>query len=331
MSLLEECLREFGQVSEKHTFSGCPWAATFQGDRHGFHVVFAAIVHGDEVGPLPALVEMAREFSEGRRSFGGRVTFLLGNVDAARQGKRLLDHDLNRVFCSQAPECREKVRGREMMEVLRTADVFVDFHQTKEHSVRPFYSFEFDCRSYLWATISGAADYYVTRRPGVRFSPGEVCADEFVRDLGKAGLTAEMGKKGFSPQVTARVRSAMERVLSAADALQRGGRTLADLARRWQGPEVHVVGHREAFTDPSMELCAGLHNFKPVGSGEVVGTVGKAGSLRAPIAGRVLFPRYPDRDDDGKAVAPYSDELYRLVVPVEPRTWERWLREGCRG
>lgn len=328
MYTVESLLQRFEPLTTNFSVAGCPWAAQFQGGNPGMHVVFSAIVHGVEVGPLPALVELAERFAAGHERFTGTVTFLLGNVAAARQGKRLIDHDLNRVFHPDAPASCERERGLEMMKVLDCADVYVDFHQTREPCENPFFTFEFDWLSYQWARISGAADRFVTRRPGVSFSPGEVCTDEYVRNRGCAGLTAEMGAKGFSPQVTQKTLASMRRVIAAAEALLRGGRTLAELARRWEPPQIHIVAHKEGFWNPELKLNLGLHNFTAIRAGQVIGVGPESQPLLAPTSGYMLFPRYPDRDDDGKAVAPYSDELYRLVKPINQRQINRFIKQS---
>ena len=61
-------------------------------------MVFQAITHGDEVGPLPALLDVMSALQNGQLTFGGQVRFVLGNPEAALQGTRFVEQDLNRVF-----------------------------------------------------------------------------------------------------------------------------------------------------------------------------------------------------------------------------------------
>ena len=142
MSQAQTYLDVFSRLQVDH---GGPidWSLHFDFGQHTKHMVFGGITHGNETGSLPAMAQMAQNLADGQTSYGGRVTLMLGNIQACLQDKRFLEADLNRVFLEEAPESQEKDRAFEMMKVLDTADVFIDFHQTIEPSENRSTSFRF--------------------------------------------------------------------------------------------------------------------------------------------------------------------------------------------
>lgn len=296
------------------------WAHTHTGGRHPFHVAFGAMVHGDEVGSLPAVNRIVAELRSGALAYGGIATFFVGNPEAGLAGKRFLDSDLNRTFYAQTGDDHEHRRARALMPLLDACDLFVDFHQTILETRQSFYIFPFHEPGWHWARAVGAAKVWVTRSPDAPFSVSGACADEYVRLQNKPGITVELSERGFRAEAEEACYRAMRDVLRYADEIASGAATLADLAVR--RPELgfyHTV-HREVFTDPAMALKPGWTNFAAVDAGEVVS--GQAGpAMVAPAEGMVLFPKYPPRLPDGRAKSPVPGEIYRIVqqMPEHPQ------------
>ena len=71
-----------------------PRAFHHDGGGHGFHLVFGSLVHGDEVGSLPAVVAVAEALLAGTLRHAGKVTLFLGNPEAALAGQRFLEADM---------------------------------------------------------------------------------------------------------------------------------------------------------------------------------------------------------------------------------------------
>ncbi len=88
-----------------------PWCHSVDGGQHDIHVVFGAMVHGNEFGSLPAVVRLVECLKNGDIRFGGRVTIFLGNPEAARENKRFLEADLNRVFLENRGDRHEHHRA----------------------------------------------------------------------------------------------------------------------------------------------------------------------------------------------------------------------------
>lgn len=293
---------------------------------HTQHAVFGSIIHGNETGSLPAIVSLIEDLTAGRVPYRGKVTFFLGNVPAALQDKRSIEADLNRVFTSAAPDSAEKRRALELMPVIASADVFFDFHQTIQPSIEPFYIFKYHRASYLWARLAGVARVMVTRSPRTVFESGSLCSDEFAHSQGVAGVTLELGRKGITPQASAWATTCMHRVLAALDALatRKGTHQLERLAARRTDFSFFTTVHKEPFGDPKNHMVPGLQNFSWVERGQELAQISGRGMICAQDTGVILFPKYPDRDPLGNAVAPVPGDLYHLAKPLQRHPEKLW-------
>lgn len=295
-----------------------PWLHRHEGGP-GPRVVLVVCTHGDEIGPLPAAISLIRELREGTLQFSGELCVLIGNPEAVAAGRRGLDSDLNRVFIADPPDDREGRRAREMKPVLDRADLLLDLHQTGAPTASAFYILPYDRAHGDWVRALAGAPLWITRPADQAFSPSTCCVDEYVRLRGRIGLTLELSEKGLDPQTEAHTGRVMRRLLE----LAVDPRPIAELATELPEPEFLVLAHREPMGDPSRRLRPGLRNLEPVFAGQLLSPVG-ASEVRCPVDGRLLFPKYPRRDEQGRALPPLPEELYRVVVPPPGHPMEIW-------
>lgn len=301
---------------------GVPLSVGFDGGKHALHVVFGTMVHGNEVGPLPAVVALAEALADGSTTFGGRVSFFVGNPEAAFRGVRLVEADLNRVFVDTDHDTIEHRRSRELRRILDTADLFVDFHQVNMPTPTAFYIFPWSKAGEAWVRALDAAPRWVTRPPGKSFSPGTCCADEYVRNRGRVALTVEVSRAGPSAAAEALTLRTMKRALEWADRLAERGADLPDASLGLPMaplPQCLATAFAQRFDDPAYQLRDGLDNFVPVEAGERMSVPGTP-ELVSPVAGYVMMAKYPPRDAAGGAVDPRPGEIYRVLqeLPVPP-------------
>lgn len=310
---LDALLQRFDALAAAQPCPGLPAdVARREGADHGYHVIFGCIVHGDEVGSLPAAVAVLEAIDAGALRYGGRLSVVLGNRPAALLNQRFVEADLNRVFLPDAPPSAEARRAAALIPLLDTADIFLDLHQTIEPTASPFAIFPWSPEGEQWVRALNAAPCWVTRPPGVNFSPGLRCADEHVRLRGASGITVELGQKGFDPAAAALAERLMRETLRIADQLGRGAQTLAGAAEGQPSPIAYEPDSHVAFTDPRMALRPGLQNLAPVRRGEVLSAEGSP-LILSPGEGALLFPKYPPRDAEGRALGPLPAELVRVV------------------
>ena len=307
--------REFNKLSP----GPIPDSITIRGARsHGPHLVFGAIIHGNETGSLPAMLHVVEMLLQNRgiTPFQGSVTFFLGNVPACEQGVRFREADLNRVFCPQLVQTWESKRAQEIMGLLEQASLFVDFHQTSEPCRMPFYIFGFDLASYHWARALGGTSALVTRDSQVKFEEGSLCGDEWVRSRGVPAVTLELGQKGLRKDAEYLCESMIWRSLLLGFWIWEKEVSLEFLAQQNQELEFFTITKRVPFTHPLAHLHPGLQNFAPIQEGQILGLDGKGIPIPAPASGYALFPKYPDRDETGAALPPLSGDLVQIVTEI---------------
>jgi succinylglutamate desuccinylase len=297
------------------------YSASYGSGRGSLHLVVGSMIHGNEVGSLPAVVRLMDELSRGVRTFEGRITFFIGNPEAGLQDARFLESDLNRVFTDDPPDTHEGRRAREIKPILDAADVFLDLHQTILATVQPFYIAPFQMDGWHWARGLAGARSWVTRHPGQAFSSGTCCADEYVRLRGKPGITLELGAKGFGHGAERRAYDTICRAMEIGDAVL-AGQAVADIAARRPDLDFYETTYRERFASEALALRSGLINFQPVSAGEDLSGEDSP-KLLAPHEGMVLFPKYPPRID-GCYKLPLPGEIYRIVSKLSEHPTVRY-------
>jgi len=321
---LERLLRQFEGQKKTGPFE-YTWAHHHDGGLHPTHIVFGCVIHGNEFGSLPAAVRLVEGLTDGSLKFGGRVTIFIGNPEAARENQRYLEADLNRVFLDTGMDRHEDRRAQAIMPILKSADVFLDFHQTILNTTQPFYIFPWHEQGWLWARATQGTDVWVTRDPKQSFSSGSRCSDEYVTSLGRPGMTLELSQKGFSDAAESLCLDAMLSTLATADALA-AGTPLATLAERQPELGFLTTTFAERFDTPEKALLPGLINFQQVRRGQMLHAAGSP-EIRVPDDGVVLFPKYPERTGTA-AVAPWPNEIYRLVTPMTRHPLQVWGETG---
>lgn len=298
---------------------------TFDFHKHKGHVVFGSIIHGNEVGSLPAILQIITQLAEGKIKYGGKVTFFLGNKKAARQKLRFTEYDLNRSFGYSTSNnvSYERTRALEIMPLLEKADVFIDFHQTNRPSLSPFYIFSMHAESYYWAQAAGVAQAFITRKHGQHFSKAGMCSDEFMRTLNKAGITLELGEQGFHALADYVTRAVTLRTFKNMDKVFNKVTYIKKLAQKNKAFDFYISSYREPFEHAQKSLKEGFCNFDFIRAGDCVGTDEKGDPLLCKKSGYILFPKYPVLDDKGKPIAALPGELFVIAerLNFHPLSW----------
>lgn len=307
--VLQTLLDRFRELATPGPF-GYEWLYHHPGAGwHSQHVVIGCVIHGNEHGTLPAACDFAQALRDGAITSGGPVTIMLGNIEAALADKRFLEEDFNRVFTFDRPAASlERRLAERVRPVLDAADVFFDLHQTQTPTERPFWTFPWGDGLGEWARALQTAPVALTRRAGQAFSQGTCCLDEYVRNRGRVGITAELGMRGQDPTQAANAFASMKRLVGIVDAMQRG-QQLREIAEAAPPVKYFTTAHIVPALTTDHRLRPGLCNWTRVSEGEVLSAPG-APELLAPESGFVLFPKYPGPTD------PPPPELYRLAREV---------------
>lgn len=274
------------------------------------HLFVTGIIHGNEVGPLPGILRVLEELQSGELSFSGSLSVALGNIPAALQNKRFIDVDMNRVFEVSTPQYEEEKRALEIAQLISTADLYLDFHQTIESSLRPFYVMASHPESVLWAKALQGIDDFVFQSPDEDFVPGALCSDEYAQRLGIPALSIECWQKGFRKDAEDLTYSL---ICQAMQFLTRYQDDSAFLARRAQQTSLQSwkIKYRHRNWQEGDFLNEGLVNLQEVNENQILGTKFDGQPLLCPQDGILLFPKYFKNQARGGTI---KDSLFVLAA-----------------
>ena len=307
MPNLHQLLEEFQSHANHQLY---PWMFQYEGGKHKRHIVFSALIHGNETGPLPAFLWAIRALKEGSLYYGGRLTFTLGNPEAARKDQRFLESDLNRMFLDTPLDTHESRRAKILANIFDSADILIDLHQTILPSAQAFYICPWSEESALWARALAVCTVGIDATPPAGIATTR-CADEYVWLQNKPAVTIELGEKGFHEPAYQLAQKAIQRGILIAEALERGS-SLVDLAEIQPKITLYTTLHREPYHSDELLLREGIINFLPVHQGEIL-SAKNSPEIRAPIDGCILFPKYPTFGTDGKPLA-RPQEIFRIIA-----------------
>jgi len=277
------------------------------------HLVVGLIVHGNEVGSLPVAINFMERLAKENQNTPYSLTFFLGNRKAAVLGKRFVEEDLNRMFHNNAPPSLETARAQELKGLLNTADLFLDVHQAYRPSPYPFYIFAQHSPSDLWARTLASAPVWVTRASQEPYVANLLCADEWVREMGKPAVTLELGYFGFSEQADGAMEKLLSQALGAWQLTSNGYTTLEELSNQSAPLKLLWPSGSLLFESDFDKLLEGFNNFDVVKKGQILGFRGDGVEILSPTDGYVLFPQYPKREESGKKIGHSPKEIVKFV------------------
>ncbi len=322
MPTLETYLKQFQQVA--NTAVDFP-LYQYKGGQSGFTIHLSGIIHGNEVGSLPTLVALVQDLESGAVKFRGNINISLGNPEASKLNRRFVDADLNRLFLRNQPSehihTHEAVRARQLMPWLDKADVILDLHQTMLASEMPFYIFPKTDLSLAIVEAIGGTLAYIDATPS-EDAPLYQCADEYVWRRGKPALTLELGEAGFHAPATNAASQAVRGLIGLFDEwlnlhhasdINDCDALITHIKQRSLGSLTHYQTiHREPYHSPEHRLKSGLINFVDVQQGDIL-SAPNSPEMIAPCTGKLLFPKYPRRNNQGKVIETLPKEIYRII------------------
>jgi succinylglutamate desuccinylase len=290
-----------------------------------FTTVIASAIHGNETGSLPAVLSILGELTEEAHQLNGRYIFVVGNPDAVRSGTRFVERDLNRCFHLSDSKTLEGRRSIELAKILAQADLFVDYHQTNQPAVFPFFTFAWHEESYRWAAHMQAAEHFVTRDLKVAFSSEGLCGDEWVRARGKPAVTLELGRAGLSHSAFQITLNSLRRIVGFIETELNHGR-LPSPAKPATGEDLKFfqVAAKLPWSGDEAALLEGFENFQFVNAGDELGLIRKGETLFAPVSGYLMFPKYPKRNADGMPVEAQGGDIVQIVQAITTHPRDLW-------
>ena len=302
-------IQRFEELQKRHPAS-IPYAVSL-GRASKPHLVISAIIHGDEVGTLPAFISVMEDLESGKLKFPGKLSFVLGNIPAARVDQRFFERDLNRSFGIKEAKLVEETRALELEDLISEADLYVDLHQTIESSLDSFHITAFHKESYEWARLVGRPGKFVTHDPDEGFSTAGLCSDEFAQNQGIPSMSIEFFQKGFSKQADDSTKEFLHCLLREASLhLGKSASTIKKSSQMKNPLEAFWIVYREKLQSREDRLIETLANLQSVKAGTILGERSSLSTIVAPETGIILFPKYPHKLHPG---ATLPESLFALA------------------
>ncbi|MBC62091.1 MAG: hypothetical protein CMP11_06500 [Zetaproteobacteria bacterium] len=279
-------------------------------------LTFMAITHGNELAGVSAFLHFLNDLKEGKRVLNFPVAFILGNYQAYIENKRFIESDLNRSFHMDQASTMEQCRAKELSTILQETCYLIDFHQTIEPTIWPFYIFPYTNQAYKFARVINPHLAIVTHW-GKGFSKDGLCTDEYVNSFGGVGISFESGQKGYDDKqvqliietMTASLSVVEKHFLHTVSALTTPSKIAKDSAKgdiyTWHKVIPYPKGSH-------VKLVEGLKNFSFISKGDFLGVVGDK-KLYSPESGEIIFPKYIK---ENVPLSQYPKELLRIMKKV---------------
>jgi len=302
-------------TSRYHVIKLCEDAFSISPKKNALHIpgknfglTLTGIIHGNELGGLKLLNTVLECFVESSsHEIPFPLAFVLGNPEAAKKQCRFIDTDLNRAFGQVSGlQSLESCRAKELEPIFAESAFMIDFHQTIEPTLTPFWISPF--RQETWRFASRLLQNFipfVTNKPKENSKNG-YCADDFVSRKGGVALTIELGEKGFNPyqnalgyQVTHRALSQLIDYFS--------GKAFSDV---YSSPSSYTWVDCVPYPKGEVLLQPGLRNFQDIEEQQLLGT-SSGKPILASCSGKILFPKYVNQNQPVK-----PKELFRIIRPT---------------
>lgn len=312
--------------------------ASIEGAAPGPTLICIGSLHGNEPAGYWALERVVATLEAARRDHGfqlerGALVALAGNLAALSEGRRFLDHDLNRGWSPdrieelhhRPPATAEEREVRELVECIENARskargevMFLDLHTTSGDSP-PFIS---------------VADRLAYRRFALHFQAPvilgmEDCLDgtllEWIDRLGFFGAVFEGGQHEAATSIDhneAAVWIALYHLGLLGDAsvlrdpmlgepVKRSQRVLAKASEGL--PKMLEIRYRHELNGQnSFRMAPGFRSFQTIKAGTLLAYDGKK-EVRSEQSGRLLMPLYQPQGDDGFFVMRKYGAWHRLA------------------
>jgi len=305
------------------------------------HVLIGCVIQAGELGCLPLIVDLFRDFKDGKLgAYQGRITLFVANPHAAARLNSNLPTWENMSFSSRSKQGIEKERAEELKKLFDGVEVFIEVTQKYDPTGLSYYSFDYDELTAEWANYLRASDTLIAPPPhnvathSTLEIENSMSMAEYSRQKGILTLSVTLAHKEKSEAALEAsyklARNAAERAFSMRSKISnlKDIYDVVDQEQRFMKqvgqPEVensklknfYKTTHLEPFAAAEMSLLPEISNFKAVKKGEVIGNNSEL-DIIAPADGFILNPQFPKRNAEGGALQPLPPYLYQIVEKVD--------------
>ena len=133
-------------------------------------------------------------------------------------------------------------------------------------------------------------------------------------------IVIELSQKGYTAEAEFLAFQAISRMLALRERMATSAEPETVLVKLADGtPEMSIVklAHRISFDDDRTRLVPGLKSMQHVSKDAVIGYRGDGSEILMPCDGYVTFPKYPERDAQGRAIGPKDISIVSILTKME--------------
>tara|TARA_B100001248_G_C27398316_1_gene467543 strand:+ start:2733 stop:3674 length:942 start_codon:yes stop_codon:yes gene_type:complete len=299
-------LQRFAVISEGRQGS-IPYSI-FLGDEQSEKKAFiCAAAHGNEVGSLPAVLKFIEDVISGKKQIPIQLQIAIGNIEAIRINQRYVEEDMNRAYNIAEPKSVDALRAKEIATLIQWSDVFLDLHQTIEETEGSFYVLRKDPISLDLARALGLSKHAIVIDSSNKKPGDSMTATEYGKANNSASVTLELGQKGYDTAAETLSYQSIEKFVDFYS--QHNKDEFIYEAQKSDALTLLEVKYSHPFESDQMRLIEGLKNLNQYKKGELLGYNGDK-EILAPFDGYIFFPKYIQRDKNGRALEKLPEKLF---------------------
>lgn len=327
---LQAAISEFRAFSSSENFTGDCGAVTEiapdilkfvpknKSNTKTIKIGFLALVHGNEIIGLPILNTLLSGLVAGLIRTEHEIIFGLGNIPAALADKRFLQNDLNRSFGLSSDQTPEDLRARQIEQyLLDEVDYLIDLHQTVQHTLTPFFIFQFsskNCLSHI--SLMNSKFPTILQFDAIGETQG-LSTDEYLRGRGRFGVALELGQIGLTPEKFDVGVSTCTRFIEKLNRFDSFEQLNLPFSGKIEFP-LFEIKERMLAPDDNSKLNPEFSNFARFAKGQFIGT-SSSGPIIATTDGCVLFPKLNQSLEKGQHLFFTCTEMEMYAVPKAPK------------
>lgn len=275
------------------------------------HLVVISAIHGDEIGSLPVVVDLAEKIRT--QNLGLKMTVALGCRQAILSQKRFLKYDLNRNIKISNINDPEILRAQELIQVVSTATALIDFHQTIQPTESAFYIFPPNPLSINLCKVLKGTDVVVEDLSLAQY--GEMSLVEFALGKGIPAVAIELGQKGITVESYKLGTEILHNAIGYLSSIQTDIRTESKLFTVNQvNLRVLKILEDICCEDSRDCLVEGLSNLQAIAANQLLVSRFDGTKVFASQDGFILFPKYPKRSEDQIPLESFGKVLCSIAV-----------------
>lgn len=278
--------KEYFKISHPNYSELDTYGFSLSPDKDSMDILFTALTHGDEVIGIQIINLILHDIMI-HNNLNFRPAFLLNNIEAYNKNVRSIESDLNRSFCCDDLNTKEKIRAREIENIISKLkiDLLLDLHQTIEPAVGPFAIIPEDLNLIQMASAI-APSYQIVTFSSQGFSEKGKTLIEYAKSLSMPALVFELGQKGFNDLQANEFKNIVMNL------------NIDQLTHKSDQSIDYFLINDHILNADQLKLVGGLSNLQPVFKEQILAQNDENFCFKCPSDSILVFPHYKAEKED---------------------------------